>query len=74
LDDFGARIEIRPREMLRHLSIQSGLSKSSASRVTTLVKILPYNMKTVKIDISAVLGSRKYVLQVIRRIGNKLIC
>jgi hypothetical protein len=47
-DDIGARNEIRPRKVLSHLAIQSGLSKSSASRVTKLLKIFPCNIEAVK--------------------------
>jgi hypothetical protein len=42
LGDIGARLEHTPRKPLKHLAQKTGVSKSSARRVTQLLKLRPY--------------------------------
>jgi hypothetical protein len=47
LDEIGARLEHTPQKSLRCLAQETGISKSSAAKVTKLIKLRPYEMTVV---------------------------
>jgi hypothetical protein len=51
-DDIGARLEHTPRKSLKRLAQESGVSTSSASRATQLLKLRPYKTTLIRAMVS----------------------
>jgi DNA-binding MurR/RpiR family transcriptional regulator len=53
LEDIGARLEHAPRKSLERLAQETGVSKSSATMATQLLKFRPYKTTVIHISLEA---------------------
>jgi hypothetical protein len=49
LDDIGARLDHTPRNSLKRLAQETGVSMSNARRATQLLKLIPYRTKAIHV-------------------------